>query len=230
MPNFNYENPTNALGNPMESPEDHMFKMVLEIVVSEGYSNLSFGKLKKKGVEEDLLKSYKNKKNVFHAAFEDWMERIVCSYEKICEQAREYIISGNRNKEEGWRQLERLLYRHIYLCFHPKNRNYVLLTARENMIPYEYKVCMTETLSQCFGEVLTELILDVSEVKNRQMAAMLTCTVCAGIHIFVQQPEYCKKIYESTTRLEPNYAVIEDFLNDCFLRTIAVNTAINKPF
>jgi hypothetical protein len=56
------------------------------------------------------------------------------------------------------------------------------------------------------------------------------CTICGSINTFVQQPAYCKNVFVGQTRLKPNYAVVEDFLNNYFLRAIAANTALNKPF
>lgn len=230
MPNFNYENPTNVNGNSMQSPEDQLFSAVLDTLAYEGYQKLSFERLCKKGIKTEVLNEYKTIEELCEAVLYDAVERIRLIYESITEDAVEYLESGKKTKDESMKQIERLLYRHIYQCFHPKNRSYVLVAVQENMLPQQYQHILPEALHQYFGAVLSQLIMAVSEVKNAQVASMMTCAICGSINTFVQQPEFVKNVYVGTTREKPNYAVAEDFLNNYFLRAIAVNTAINKPF
>lgn len=230
MPNFNYENPRNIRGNSMESPEDHLFYLVIDSLAYEGYSAMAPAMLRKRGGSEELIAGYGTKKKLCQAALEDAAKRMELIYEGITEDARIYLDALKYTKDESWKQLERLLYRHIYQCFHPKNRAYVLAAAQESQLPPELQRILPDTLHRCFGEVLARLILAVSEVKNADMAAMTACSVCGSINVFVQQPGYCRNVYLGITGKKPNYAVVEDFLNNYFLRSIAASTAINKPF
>lgn len=230
MPNFNYENPRNINGGSMQTPEEQLFSLVLETLAYEGYQSLTLEGLCEKGVDAELIKDYQTREELCEEVLNDAAERIHLIYTSITEDARTYLESPDKTRDESWKQLERLLYRHIYQCFHPKNRNYVLVAAQENMLPLGLQEILPNVMYKEFGEVLAQLIMAVSEVKNASIAAMMTCSICGTIHTFVQEPEYCKKIFIGTTREKPNYAVVEDFLNNYFLRAIAVNTAINKPF
>lgn len=230
MPNFNYENPTNVNGNSMQSPEDQLFQAVLDTLAYEGYQNLTFEGLGKKGISIEVLEEYKTEDELCEAVLNDAVERIRLIYESITEDAVTYLTSSEKSKDESMKQLERLLYRHIYQCFHPKNRSYVLVGVQENMLPQKFQHILPDAMHKYFGSVLSQLIMAVSEVKSAQVASMMTCAICGSINTFVQQPEYVKNVYVGTTREKPNYAVAEDFLNNYFLRAIAVNTAINKPF
>ncbi len=44
----------------------------------------------------------------------------------------------------------------------------------------------------------------------------------------VLKGEILENIFKGMTREAPNYAVVEDFLNNYFIRSVAANTAINK--
>lgn len=206
-----------------------------------------------------VLSRYRTKEDVCRAALEDGKERMALIYEGVTAEARDYLetgvysmsaggldkerggarrkisdtgqkIAGLERDDEGWKQLERLLYRHIYQCFHPKNRIYVLAAAQESQLPEELEQILPDALWKYFGSVLAQLVYQVGQVKNAQVAAMCACTVCGGINAFVQQPLYCKNVFMGQTGREPNYAVIEDLLNDHFLRAIAADTAIDKAF
>lgn len=230
MPNFNYENPLNVNGSSMESPEEVLFGRVLDLLAYEGYGRLDLADLEKSGADGELLARYPSKEMLCEAVLQDAAERMALIYESVTEEARAYLEAQEQTRDESWKQLERLLYRHIYQCFHPKNRKYVLLMVQEAMLPPEFQTLLPEAMYQCFGDVLSRMILMVSEVKNAQLAAMMSCAICGSINTFVLQPEYCRNIFVGMTREKPNYAVVEDFLNNYFLRSIAVNTAINKPF
>lgn len=230
MPNFNYENPRNINGSSTQSPEEQLFSLVLEILAYDGYQNLTAERLLEKGADEALLNTYQTRENLCEAVLFDAAERIRLIYDSITEETRAYLNSQGKTKDESWKQLERLLYRHIYQCFHPKNRNYVLAAAQENLLPVGLNEILPKAMETYFGSILSQLIMAVSEVKKAPIAAMITCSICGTIQSFVQQPEYCKKVFIGMTREKPNYAVVEDFLNNYFLRSIAANTAINKPF
>ncbi|MGN0159544.1 MAG: hypothetical protein ACI39W_10530 [Brotaphodocola sp.] len=230
MPNFNYENPRNVNGSSMQSPEEQLFALVLETLAYEGYQNLTKKRLLEKGADEELLRSYPTREDLCEAVLLDAAERMRLIYEPITADAIAYLESGAKTRDESWKQLERLLYRHIYQCFHPKNRNYVLAAIQESMLPAGLNEILPNAMYDCFGNVLSQMIMAVSEVKKAPIAAMMTCSICGTINTFVQQAEYCKKVFIGATREKPNYAVVEDFLNNYFLRSIAVNTAINKPF
>lgn len=230
MPNFNYENPRNVNGSSVQSPEEQLFLLVMEIIAYEGYQNLTIERLLKEGADSTLLNRYQTREELCEAVFLDAAERIRLIYQSITEDAIDYLNKKEKTRDESWKQLERLLYRHIYQCFHPKNRVYVLAAAQENLLPPGLNEILPEVMYTSFGSVLSQLIMAVSEVKKAPIAAMITCSICGTIQAFVQQPEYCKNVFVGMTREKPNYAVVEDFLNNYFLRSIAVNTAINKPF
>lgn len=230
MPDFNYENPTNIRGASMEPPEDHLFQLVLDALAYESYQGMTIGKIRGAGGSDELIVKFGTKKKLCRAALEDAAERVSLIYEGITEEARDYLENHQYTKDESWKQLERLLYRHIYQCFHPKNRAYVLIAAQESQLPAELQHILPDALHRCFGSILAKLILTVSEVKNTEIAVMTACAVCGSVNVFVQQPVYCGNVFAGATGKKPNYAVVEDFLNNYFLRSIAANTAINKPF
>ena len=105
-----------------------------------------------------------------------------------------------------------------------------MAASGESQLPQRLQRILPDALHRQFGSVLAELITAVSEVKNAQMSAMMACSICGAVNIFVQQPIYCRNLFVRETREKPNYAVIEDYLNNYFLRAVAANTAINKLF
>ena len=132
--------------------------------------------------------------------------------------------------DESIKQLERLLYRHIHLCLHPKNRIYVLAAANEAQLPQSLNDILPKALQVSFCDVLEEIILSVAQVKKQKEAAMLAASVCACVQFYAVQPELTKCMFMAKTRHEPNYAEVEDMLNNMLLRSIVANTAINKAF
>lgn len=230
MPNFNYENPRNAEGGSMQSPKEQLFLMVLNTIAYEGWRTITLEGLREKGVDAALLADFDSVGELCEAALLDAADRVACTYESVTEEARAYLASGSRTQDESFKQLERLLYRHIYLCFHPKNRVYMLVAALESQLPEGAGSILPDALQAHFGKVLTDLIMAVSQVKNAQIAALSACLICGAVNAFVQQPQLCGNLFTGATREKPNYAVVEDFMNNYFLRAIAANTAINKPF
>lgn len=230
MPNFNYENPTNIHGGSMQTGEEQLFSLVLDGLAYDGYRNLTLEEIRRRGADPEAVGRYGSVEELCESALTDAAERIALAYDSVTGEARAYLRAPCPGRDEGFKQLERLLYRHIYLCFHPKNRSYVLVAAGESQLPPELQRILPDALYRQFGTVLAELIMAVSEVKNAQMSAMMACSICGSINIFVQQPMYCRNMFVGETREKPNYAVIEDFLNNYFLRGVAANTAINKPF
>ena len=125
---------------------------------------------------------------------------------------------------------EGCLYRHIHLCLHPKNRIYVLAATYEAQLPPALSEILPKALQASFCDVLEELILSVAQVKKQKEAAMLAASVCACVQFYAVQPELTKCMFMAKTRHEPNYAEVEDMLNNMLLRSIVANTAINKAF
>lgn len=230
MPNFNYENPTNILGGAMETGEDRLFSLVLETLAYDGYGSLTLEGIRQKGADPEMIGRYGSRKELCERALKDAAERVALAYDSATQEARAYLSAPVRDRDEGWKLLERLLYRHIYLCFHPKNRNYVLAAAGESQLPPTLQRILPDALHDRFGTVLAGLITAVSEVKNQQLSAVMACSICGSVDIFVQQPMYCRDMFVGATREKPNYAVVEDFLNNYFLRAVAANTAVNKSF
>ncbi len=276
MAGFNDEDPRNVRGDRLETPEEQLFRIVLDCLAYEGYGCMTLKAIDERCQSEELkeiLSGYGTKEDLCAAALEDGAERVALVYGKITAEARAYleaagagtpstrkkgeegadasdsarsvgdaerqpVVYGERQsvglcwepEDEGFKQLERLLYRHIYQCFHPKNRIYVLAAAQESQLPPGLGQILPDALWQCFGSVLARLIYQVSQVKNAQVAAMCACAVCGSINLFVQQPKYCKNVCRGQTGREPDYGVIEDLLNNHFLRAIAADTAINKAF
>ena len=230
MPQFNYENPKNVDGSGIGTPEDRLFQTVLELLVYEGYRAVTEEALAERGISPALAAAYGSPEELCGAAVQDAAERITIACESAAEDARLYLASKKYTKDFSYMHLERLLYRYIYLCFHPKNRVYVLACAQESQLLPEWKELLTDVMQREFADVLTELILAAGEMKNRQMAAVMACAVCGCVTAFVQQPGFCKKVFREATGEDPNYAVAEDFLNNMLLRMIEANTGINKPF
>lgn len=230
MPNFNYENPTDIHGNSLETPQEQLFLRAMDILAYDGFASLTKETLMKRGVDAQLLETYSGSEAICEAVLLDAAERIETAYASITEEAKAYLMARKYTRDEGFKQLERMLYRHIYLCFHPKNRVFVLVGSQENRLPQGLYEILPRALQRSFGDILTQMILCVSEVKNAPLAATISCTILGSIQAFVQQPEYCRALFVGGTREKPNYAVVEDYLNNYFLRAIAANTAINKPF
>ena len=230
MPNFNYENPTNIHGGGMQTGEERLFSLVLDALAYDGYQNMTLEEILSRGADPEAVGRYESWEALCERALTDAAERVTLAYESATEGARAYLSADGSSRDEGLKQLERLIYRHIYLCFHPKNRSYVLVAAGESQLPQHLQRILPDVLHRQFGSVLGELITAVSEVKNAQMSAMMACSICGAVNIFVQQPIYCRNLFVGDTREKPNYAVIEDYLNNYFLRAVVANTAINKSF
>lgn len=230
MPNFGYENPTNVSGASPEPPEDKIFRIVRELWTKYMDSVISFEMLLGMECDRDVLAKYGTLEELYDAVIADMIERIEIAYAPITEDARKYMAGGEKSRDLGMQRLERLLYRHTYLCIHPKNRTYVLLCNQENHLPEEYREDVAKALEKNFMSVLTGMIMEVSEVKNRQTAALLACSIIGSINTYIEQPELVKWTFRDATRLDPNYSEIEDYMNNILLRSVWANTSINKPF
>ena len=132
MPKFNTANPTNVSGNPLELPEDYLFRMVRETMCEGGRVPLSFDALLAKGCDRDLLASYESAEALVDAVITDMIERMTIIWEPVTAEAREYLAGDTDNRDQSVQKLERLIYRHTYQVLHPKNRSYVLLCSQEN--------------------------------------------------------------------------------------------------
>ncbi len=230
MPNFNFGTAYNTSGQTMQSPEDTLLEMVLRNLVFGGYQAISAANLRKNGADEALLASLRTKEKLCQWALQEAAERIKIAYADVTEQAEAYLQGSEQTQDEGIKQLERMLYRHIHLCLHPKNRIYVLAAVNEAQLPLALAEILPKTLQAVFCDVLEKLIFSVAQVKKQKEAALLASSVCASVQFYAVQPELAKKMFMAQTRHEPNYAEIEDMLNNMLLRSIVANTAINKAF
>ena len=230
MPNFGYENPTNISGASPEPPEDKVFRIVRETWAKYADCIITYDMLLGAGCDRDVLEKYGTLEELYDAVVADIIERIGIAYAPITEDARNYMAGTEKTRDLGMQKLERLLYLHTYLCIHPKNRTYVLLCSQEDHLPAEYREDIAKAVEKNFMSVLTAMILEVSEVKNSQTAALLACSAIGSINTYIQQPELVKWTFRDATRLDPNYSVIEDYMNNIILRSVWANTSINKPF
>lgn len=230
MPNFNYGNLRNIHGASIVPPEDQLLMIVLDALAYESYAGLTLAKVRARSAAPELVGQYRNKHDLCRAMLLEAAERVAIAYESVTRDAKVFLASGGKDREAGWKELERLLYRHIYLCFHPENRCYALVAAQESQLPADLRELLPKALHKAFGETLAQMILAVSAVKKPHEAALLACNVTGCINTFIQQPEYCQKVFIGQTRTKPNYANVEDQLNNYFLRSIHANTAMNKLF
>lgn len=230
MPNFNFGTAYNTSGQTMQSPEEQLLELILRALAYGGYQAVSPAALRRAGADEALLAPLRTREKLCRWALEEMVERIRMAYKLVTEQARTYLEGTEKSEDEGVKQLERLLYRHIHLCLHPKNRIYVLAAANEAQLPQPLGEMLPKALQSAFCDVLEELILSVAQVKKQKEAAMLAASVCACVQFYAVQPELAKRMFIAKTRHEPNYAEVEDMLNNMLLRSIVANTAINKPF
>ena len=220
MPNFNFGTAYNMSGQTMLSPEDQLLEMSL----------CALANMRHAGADEALLAPLRTREKLCKWALDETAERIRLAYELVTEQARVYLAGSEKSQDESIKQLERLLYRHIHLCLHPKNRIYVLAAANEAQLPQSLNDILPKALQVSFCDVLEEMILSVAQVKKQKEAAMLAASVCACVQFYAVQPELTKCMFMAKTRHEPNYAEVEDMLNNMLLRSIVANTAINKAF
>ena len=230
MPNFNFGTAYNTSGQTLQSPEDALLEMILRTLVFGGYQAISAANLRKNGADEALLAPLRTKEKLCQWALQEAAERIKIAYADVTEQAEAYLLGNEQTQDEGIKQLERMLYRHIHLCLHPKNRIYVLAAVNEAQLPPALAEILPKTLQAVFCDVLEKLIFSVAQVKKQKEAALLASSVCASVQFYAVQPELAKKMFMAQTRHEPNYAEIEDMLNNMLLRSIVANTAINKAF
>ena len=230
MPKFNTANPTNIGGNPLEPPEDYLFRMVRETLCQESTAGLTYALLEAKGCDRDLLASYDSIDDLISAVIDDMLERLAIIWEPVTAEAREYLDGDTSNRDWSVQKLERLIYRHTYQALHPKNRSYVLLCSQKNLIPKEYREKVAKALHKHFVDVLIRMILAASEIKKQYNAALLAGQIIGNINFYIMQPELTKWMYRSATGLDPKYSEIEDYTNNMLLRSVWHNTAINKQF
>lgn len=230
MPTFNHENPVNAEGKALETPEEKLLRLCRQVLTEEGYAGLGRDRLLQMGCEPQALLGYRDAEDLCDAVVDDLVDRIGISYASITEDARAYLEEGNYTRDESFQKIERLLYRHIYLCFHPRNRTYVLMCLQEDHLPRKHRERLAKVLWTEFVSVLARLIQSGAEVRNEQESTLLACAAVGSISTFIQSPQLCREAYRGMTRMDPNYAVIEDFLNNHLMRSIWVGTSMNKPF
>ena len=230
MPDFNYGAAVNVYGQTLESSEDKLFDFARAVIVGEGRTALTLEICRKAGFSEEVLDAYKSSEELLDATLHDLIRKIEENYDHITEEGREYLEKHRYTEDESYQKLQRLLNRHIWLVFNPKNRSYVLLASNEVMLPECYQKAVNKAIQEHFTDVLYQLILTAGQIKNARVAALLTATAISDINIFVQQPELCKSIFKSATRLDPNYSEIQDYVNNVILRNIHTNLSINKTF
>ena len=230
MPNFNFGTAYNTSGQTMLSPEDRLREAALTALVYGGYAAVTRANLRRMGADEALLAPLSTREKLCAWALNEAAERVRIAYEPVTQLAREYLASDEKTPDESVKQLERLLYRHIHLCLHPKNRVYVLAAANEAQLPKGLSEILPRALQENFCGVLEKMILAAAQVKKQKEAAMLAAAVCASVQFYAVQPELAKRMFTAATRHEPNYAEVEDMLNNMLLRSIVANTAINKAF
>lgn len=230
MPAFNYENARNLSGQAAESEEDQLYETVWDLMASSGYPSVTIENLKRQGCTDAQIALSSNAEELCTKAVRELEERIHMFYRDITEEARAYLEEGNYQRDLTFQKIEHLLYRHIYLCLHPKNRSAVLLCMQENHLPESYRKELSAVLEEEFGSVLTNLILAGAEVKNETEAALLSSMIIGSLSVFIQSPEYVQKVYHDANGRSPDYSIIEDALNNVLLRLIWTDTSVNKPF
>ncbi len=227
MPNFNYGAAVNVYGQTLESSEDKLFDFAREVIVREGRTALTLDLCRNAGFTEELLSEFKSSDELLEATVHDLIRKIEENYDHITEESRTYLGNHRYTEDESYQKLQRLLNRHIWLVFNPKNRSYVLLASNEVMLSESDQKAVNKAIQEHFTDVLYQLILTAGQIKNERLATLLTVTAISDINIFVQQPELCKRIFKAGTRLEPNYSEIQDYVNNVILRNIHTNLSIN---
>ncbi len=230
MPAFNYDHARNIHGQTAESAEDQLYETVWEIISSFGYRFVTPDTLIRYGCTEEQIDLCSNAEELCTKALRELEDRIRLFYRDITAEAREYLKEGNYQRDLTFQKIERLLYRQIYLCLNPKNRSAVLLCMQENHLPEPFRKELPGVLEEEFGSVLSKLILAGAEVKNETEAALLSSMIIGSIAVFIQSPEYVRRIYQDAGGKNPDYSIIEDTLNNVLLRLIWTDTSVNKPF
>ena len=230
MPDFNTGTAYNIGGQTLLSPEERLLEYVLGTLAYRGYAALNPSDARRVCDEEALTAPLRTRESLCAWALGEAAERVAIAYGPVTEQARAYLAGAARTQDESVKQLQRLLVRHIHLCLHPKNRIYVLTAANEAQLPEHLGAILPKALQEAFCGVLEEMIMAASQVKKQKEAALLAASVCASVQFYAVQPELAKRMLVCATRHEPNYAEVEDMLNNMLLRAIVANTAINKPF
>lgn len=158
----------NMSGQTMLSPEDQLLEMSLCALAYGGYQALTVANMRHAGADEALLAPLRTREKLCKWALDETAERIRLAYELVTEQARVYLAGSEKSQDESIKQLERLLYRHIHLCLHPKNRIYVLAAANEAQLPQSLNDILPKALQVSFCDVLEEMILSVAQVKSKR--------------------------------------------------------------
>ena len=230
MPNFNYGTAFNIHGQTLDSTEDRLFDFVRETFVRRGTESIHLKDCREAGFHEDILSRFQNEDELIDATVQDLIQKIKMNYDAMTEEARAYLDGRVYTEDQSYQKLERLLNRHIWLVFNPKNRSYVLMASNEVMLKEPHQKAIAKAIQEHFTKILYHLILTAGQIKNERWAALLTASAISSIHVFVQQPELCKGIYKDATRQDPNYSEIQDYVNNMILRNIYMNLGINKPF
>lgn len=206
-----------------ETTADKLVKATQALIASYGYDATTTRMIANlAGVNLSAINfHFGNKENLVREAVLKAKEELFKFYCEKTEEIRDFLKKEPNNKEKAWEYLDRLLadrirrtldYKHSWIN--------VGMVSHENDFPESSRGILAESMIHDNEQILAELILAVSDKKNRFQAGLVARMISASIISYVEKPLLIQHM-ESAMEIDlDDLRSVEECMHDYFMKSI----------
>lgn len=162
-----------------------------------------------------------NKENLVREAVLKAKEELSKFYCEKSEEIREFLKKEPINKEKAWEYLDRLLtdrirrtldYKHSWIN--------VGMVSHENDLPESSRGILAESMIHDNEQILADLILAVSDKKDRFQAGLIARMISASIISYVEKPQLIQHMEAAMEIDLEDLRSVEECMHDYFMKSI----------
>lgn len=169
-----------------------------------------------------------NKENLVRAAMVDAAEKLETFYSRLTNEVRSFLKKEPENKEKAWSYLDRFLTDRIRSAFDYKaSWINIGLAEHENGLPETSRGLMAQTAVKASEQVLAELIIAISDKKDRFQAALISRSINAAIMSYCEKPLLNQYLEEAMDVPLSDERRVEECLHDYFMKSIAAAVVVD---
>ena len=160
-----------------------------------------------------------NKENLVREAMIRSSEKLAGYYCTLSDEIRDFLKEDN-DKEKAWEYIDRYLNDRIRRMFDYKSWINIGLISHEQDLPESSRGILAETLIRDNEQVLAELILSVSDKKDRFQAALVSRMISAAIISYIEKPLLNQHMTDAMGVDFSDSQKVTECMHDYFMKSI----------
>lgn len=165
-----------------------------------------------------------NKENLVREAMIRSSEKLAGYYCTLSDEIRDFLREDN-DKEKAWEYIDRYLNDRIRRMFDYKSWINIGLISHEQDLPESSRGILAETLIRDNEQVLAELILSVSDKKDRFQAALVSRMISAAIISYIEKPLLNQHMTDAMGVDFSDSQKVTECMHDYFMKSIKAAVA-----